>query len=146
MLVRYWTLADRPRRSSALDEFGTRIDPPRPRGARVLRAGRPQGLPCTMRPPLLVALLLGCRGDKNDLGVTPGCPTQFDDPDPIIREGIRRRLNELDLPPEERPKYRWPNRTEFKFPGDDPPLWHMGAGALPHSHSPSHSRSHPHSP
>ena len=76
-----------------------------------------------MRVTLLAAGLLGCRGDKNDLGVTPGCPTQFDDPDPVIREGIRRRLNELDLPPDERPKYRWPNRTEFKFPGDDPPLW-----------------------
>ena len=77
-----------------------------------------------MRRTLLAApLLLGCRGDKNDLGVTPGCPTQFDDPDPVIREGIRRRLNELDLPPDERPKYRWPNRTAFAWPGDDPPLW-----------------------
>ena len=76
-----------------------------------------------MRRTLLAApLLLGCRG-KNDLGVPKGCPTQFDDPDPVIREGIRRRLNELDLPPEERPKYRWPNRTAFAWPGDDPPLW-----------------------
>ena len=76
-----------------------------------------------MRRALLAALLLGCRGDKNDLGVPKGCPPQFDDADPVIRDGIRRRLNELDLPPEERPKYRWPNRTAFAWPGDDPPLW-----------------------
>ena len=52
-----------------------------------------------MRRTLLAAALLGCRSDKNDLGVPKGCPPQFDDPDPVIREGIRRRLNELDLPP-----------------------------------------------
>ena len=41
-----------------------------------------------MRRTLLSAALLGCRANKNDLGVTPGCPTQFDDPDPVIEKAF----------------------------------------------------------
>ena len=76
-----------------------------------------------MRRTLVAAVLVGCTGKNNDLDITPGCPPQFEDPDPVISDGIRRRLNTLDLPPEERPVYSWPNGTAFKWPGDDPPLW-----------------------
>ena len=56
--------------------FGTRIAPLGQRAA----GWTPTGLPSTMRITLLVGLL-GCSGDKNDLGV-PELPTQFDDPTP----------------------------------------------------------------